>query len=145
MIQEDLERIGVEVAIASLERGTYGASHRTGEFDAYIGGWRPATKIDMATTFSTGAVKDGVNFGGYSNTMLDELLERIAAAPDFQTALPDLEGALDILEEDQPYTFLYWQDRLVGVSTRIQGARPNAQSALFRLADWSLTGGEAVP
>ncbi|MCZ6650811.1 MAG: ABC transporter substrate-binding protein [Acidobacteria bacterium] len=145
MIQEDLRRIGVEVTIVSLERGTYGASHRTGEFDAYIGGWRLPTKIDLATTFSTRAVEDGVNFGGYSNPALDELLARIAGAPDFTSSLPALEHALDILQEDRPYTFLYWQDRLVGVSTRIKGAQPNAQSALFRLADWSLTGGEAAP
>lgn len=145
MIQEDLRRIGVEVTIISLERGTYGASHRTGEFDAYIGGWRLPTKIDLATTFSTRAVRDGVNFGGYSNPALDEFLESIAGAPDFASSLPAIESALDILQQDQPYTFLYWQDRLVGISKRIQGARPNAQSALFRLADWSLAGGEAAP
>ena len=59
-------------------------------------------------------------------------------APDYRNAVPAVEQALDILHRDQPYTFLYWQDRLAGTSVRIQGAQPNAQSALFRLSDWAL-------
>ena len=138
MIQEDLKKVGVEIAIVAMERRVYGASHRTGDFDAYIGGWRLPTKLDLAVTFSSQAVEEGVNFGRYRNPELDEILERIAAAPDYRNAVPTVEQALDILHQDQPYTFLYWQDRLAGTSVRIQGAQPNAQSALFRLSDWAL-------
>jgi peptide/nickel transport system substrate-binding protein len=138
LVQEDLRRIGVEVKIVSLERRAYGASHRTGEFDAYIGGWRLPTKLDLGFTFSSQAVEGGANFGRYRNPELDAVLARAAAAPDYDSAAPALEEALDILQRDQPYTFLYWQDRLAGTSVRIQGAHPNAQSALFRLSDWSI-------
>jgi len=138
MVQEDLKKIGVEVAVVALERRVYGASHRTGDFDAFIGGWRLPTKLDLSVTFSSGAVEEGVNFGRYRNPELDAVLGRVAAASTYKDAVPVVEEALDILHEDQPYTFLYWQDRLAGTSVRIQGAHPSAQSALFRLSDWSI-------
>ena len=92
MIQEDLKKVGVEVAIVAMERRVYGASHRTGDFDAYIGGWRLPTKLDLAVTFSSQAVEEGVNFGRYRNPELDEILERIAAAPDYRNAVPAVAG-----------------------------------------------------
>ena len=49
-----------------------------------------------------------------------------------------LEKALAILHRDAPYTFLYWRDRLVGLSAEVIGAEPNAQSSLFNLDEWQV-------
>jgi peptide/nickel transport system substrate-binding protein len=140
LAQEDLAAIGVQVRPVRLERRTYGARGRDGDFDAFIGGWRLPTKLDLAPLFASRAATEGVNFGRFASDRLDAILEQAAAAPDRATALTALGEALDLLAAEQPCTFLYWQDRLVGLSRRIRGARPNAQSSLDRLADWWVTG-----
>ena len=49
-------------------------------------------------------------------------------------------GLAGIAPDDNPRA-LYWQERLVGLSGRVRGARPNAQSSMFRLEDWWLDNG----
>ncbi len=136
MIQADLKAVGIDVRPVILERNTQAARSRAGQFDATIGGWRLPTKVDLGIMFATRAAEDGVNYGRYSSAELDELLRQAAEVEDFREAKPLLDAAQAILHRDQPYTFLYWQDRLVGISSRVQGAAPNPHTPLFRLERW---------
>jgi peptide/nickel transport system substrate-binding protein len=136
MVQEDLKRVGLDARPVALERNTYGSRHRAREFDAFIGGWRLPTKVDLAVTFASRASEHGVNYGLYSNPELDALLTRADQASRASEAKPVLDEAQQILHRDQPYTFLYWRDRLVGFSSRLRDVQPNAQSPLFDLDEW---------
>ena len=136
MIQEDLRQVGLDVQPVVLERRTAGARRRAHDFDAFIGGWRLPTKVDLAVTFATSAVEEGVNYGRYSSDELDSLLDQSEQAADFRDAKPLLDRAQQILRQDQPYTFLYWRERLVAFSTRVRDVQPNSQSPLFHLDQW---------
>ena len=37
---------------------------------------------------------------------------------------------------DQPYTFLFWVDRIVAVNSRFQNVTPIALSAYYNLENW---------
>jgi peptide/nickel transport system substrate-binding protein len=136
MVQDDLKRLGIEARIVSLERNTANARHREGRFDGFIGGWRLATKVDLATLFHSRSIDGGLNLSAYASERLDAVLEAADQAPDLASAAPLFQEALGILHADQPCTFLYWQDRLVGFSRRVRDARPNSQTPLFNLYDW---------
>ncbi|MFQ5768191.1 MAG: ABC transporter substrate-binding protein, partial [Acidobacteriota bacterium] len=136
MIQEDLARLGIDVRINPLERRLNNTRHRAGNFDAFIGAWRLPTKVDLSVIFHTRAIKNGGNFGGYSNVELDDLLERAEQVTEARAAKPLFDAAQEIIHREQPYTFLYWQSRLVGISSRVRDAAPNAQSPLFHLERW---------
>jgi hypothetical protein len=41
-----------------------------------------------------------------------------------------------LIVEDQPVTFLYEANQLVGVSRHLRGADINAASVYFNVADW---------
>jgi peptide/nickel transport system substrate-binding protein len=136
MIQEDLRQVGLDVQPVVLERRTAGALQRAHDFDAFIGGWRLPTKVDLAVTFATASVEEGVNYGRYSNDELDALLAQSEQAADFRDAKPLLDRAQRLLRRDQPYTFLYWRERLVAFSTLVRDVQPNSQSPLFHLDQW---------
>ena len=136
LVQEDLHKLGVDARPTSLERNTFNTRHRSGDFDAFIGGWRLPTKVELAVMFETTARETGVNYGGYSNSRLDDLLAEAAAVKTSEEALPLFREALYLLHDDAPYTFLYWRQRLVGIGSRIRDTRPNALSPLFNLDEW---------
>jgi peptide/nickel transport system substrate-binding protein len=136
MIQEDLKALGIDVQPVVLERNTYSARNRAGKFDAAIGGWRLPTKVDLGGMFASHAVEDVVNYGRYSNPEMDALLEQAAEVASYRDAKPLFDAAQSILHQDQPYTFLYWQERLVGFSSRVRNVQANPQTPLFHLDGW---------
>jgi peptide/nickel transport system substrate-binding protein len=136
MVQEDLKAIGIDARPAVLEWSTFNARHRARDFDAFIMSWRLPTKIDLSTTFSTRAIENGHNYGSCSSPELDDVLERAESLSEWRPGKPLFAQALRILQREQPYTFLYWQDRLVGFNRRLRGVAPDALSPLSGLDLW---------
>ncbi|MFQ5718429.1 MAG: ABC transporter substrate-binding protein [Acidobacteriota bacterium] len=136
LVQEDLKKIGVEARPRLLESSVIVGQVKDGTFDAWVTAFRLPTKVDLAVMFKTEAARTGVNYGHYSNPELDRLLSRADSSVTSETALPLYRQALRIVQDDAPSTFLYWRDRLVGFSSRVHDAHPNAQSPLFDLDAW---------
>jgi peptide/nickel transport system substrate-binding protein len=67
---------------------------------------------------------------------MDALLEQAAEVASYRDAKPLFDAAQSILHQDQPYTFLYWQERLVGFSSRVRNIQANPQTPLFHLDGW---------
>ncbi|MFQ5670671.1 MAG: ABC transporter substrate-binding protein [Acidobacteriota bacterium] len=136
MVQEDLRRVGIQASPVVYDRNVFNSRHSRHEFDAFIGAWRLPTKVDLAVIFTTAAIHNGGNYGGYSNSQLDVLLDKVRKVEDIRQAGHLLDRAQVILHREQPYTFLAWQDRITGFSARIRNIQPNAQSPLFHLRQW---------
>jgi peptide/nickel transport system substrate-binding protein len=41
-----------------------------------------------------------------------------------------------VLQQDQPVTFMFWQEELAGVSRRLEGVRMDARGELVTLPRW---------
>jgi ABC-type transport system substrate-binding protein len=110
-----------------------------GDFDALVNRLVEPTKIDLSGVWhSAPPGAPTFNFGGYSNPEVDRLLEAVEAAPDFADQKPLLDQIQTLIVDDQPYLFLVENTRLVGHSTRIEGAEINAASVFFNIEDWEI-------
>jgi peptide/nickel transport system substrate-binding protein len=139
MVERDLSRIGIEVVPRLIEWGAVQATIAEGDFEAFINRWIEPTQVDLEGIWRT-AEPDAptFNFGRYSSSEVDRLLDEVAAASDFETQKPLLDRIQEIIVADQPYAFLAENVRLVGLSSRVQGAEINDATIYFNIADWQI-------
>ena len=139
MIQEDLRRAGIEARVRQLEWTTLVAKLRGRDFEAAISAFNIDTGLDLTYAFHSGSIDDGMNFGSYSNPRIDRLIEAARASRDVAELAGPLHEIQGLLHDEQPLTFLWEPQKLTGVSRRLQGARPNPLSYLFRIEEWWLS------
>jgi peptide/nickel transport system substrate-binding protein len=137
LIQADLARLGIRVRPTQVEFTTLMARQETGDFDAVLAAWEEATKVELTSVWSTPSPTQGSNnFIGYSNPEVDRLIAAARAEPDYTRAKVILDRIQELIVEDQPVTFLYEANQLVGINRRISGADINAAGIFFNIEDW---------
>jgi peptide/nickel transport system substrate-binding protein len=137
IVQAQLRRIGVAVQVRQVEFSTISTQLRTGAYDAAIAGQTMDTSMDLTGWFHTRAIGD-TNQTFYSNPEVDRLIDHSMSVPDIAQAKPDLDRIQEILERDQPYTFLWESQRTSVLDRRLHGVRPNPLFSLFDLRNWWL-------
>lgn len=135
IIAENLKKIGVDIKFRSLElaAGMDLVSH--GDFQAYFGAMNPNLYGDPSSLVHSSAV-DEFNYGFYSNSRVDSLLQVALETTDRQAAFPIWVELQTILQEDQPAAYLFCPQRLDAVSERVRDVRPHVLSPFNNLAEW---------
>jgi peptide/nickel transport system substrate-binding protein len=137
LIQEQLRRIGVRAQPRVVEFNTLLARLDEGTFDATVVGQTMDTSLDLSAFFSTRAIGQS-NQTRYSNPEVDRLLDRAMGRADIAASQGDLNRVQEVLEHDQPYTFLWDSQRLSAFSRRLHGVKPNILYSMYDLLDWWL-------
>ncbi len=108
LVQEQLESIGIEVHVALYEWSVFLSEKiDTRDFDACVLGWNLSIDPDVYQLWHSSQVDKGFNFVGYVNPKADRLLERGRTEFDQAKRQAIYREFHRILNEDQPYTFLY--------------------------------------
>ena len=134
LIQQQLRRAGIDARPAFHEPGTQLARLGEHDFDGALAAWGIDTGMDMRYAFHSGEAGDS-NWGRYADPDVDALLDRIAAEPDPARALPLYHQVQRLLHRDQPYTFLWEPQSLIGLAERLS-ATPSALRTLEGLDEW---------
>ncbi len=139
-IQEQLSRIGVRASTRSIEMKTFVAKNSSGEFDAYVGGWRFNGKLDLRSIFHSDArAGRGNNVVSYASPVVDALLDDLDHAPGWKAMIPPLREIQRAIHDDAPYTFLYETRRIAAAGARTRGVTIDVPSdPLGRLETWWL-------
>jgi peptide/nickel transport system substrate-binding protein len=139
MIERDLGRIGVRVTPRPLEWGSFMGAIDAGDFEAFVNRWIEPTKVDLAGIWRTAPEGSSTfNYGGFSNDEVDGLLDRVAAAAEFEDRKQMLDRIQEIIVAEQPYAFLVEHTRLVGLNSRVKGADINDASIFFNIDEWTI-------
>jgi peptide/nickel transport system substrate-binding protein len=88
------------------------------------------------------ATPGSANRSSYANPRADSLLERGAAAADPAEARKIWGEFVDLLQQDQPITFVFWKDELAAANNRVQGVTMDPRGKLASIAGWWLPGGK---
>lgn len=129
-IQSDLRKIGVVAEPRILEWGTLLDQVNNPElrdFDALIIGWVTEFRIDDTDLFHCDKRDDPYQWVSYCDPATDELLDTLPTIVDREAAKPVWARYQRKIAQDQPYTFLYFQERLEGVSERLRNVDPDAR------------------
>lgn len=138
LIQEQLRRIGVQANPQVLEFNTLIQKNQAHDFDATIGAWYIDTSLDLTYAFHSNSIQEGYNYGGYSNSQVDQLIDRARSAVRLEDAAGQLRALQEILHSDQPYTFLWEPQRINAFRRGLRGVTPNPLSSFRDLPLWHL-------
>ena len=105
----------------------------SGSFDAYVGGWREPTLIDLEELWhSPEPGLPSMNYVGYSNPEVDRLIVEANEASDFTQQEPIFDRIQELIVADQPYTFLYESHRRSALSSSTSRRPPSSRRASTR-------------
>ncbi len=120
--QENLDRIGVICHVKPMEFPVMVEKTRKHEYQAAFAGWGTGTDPDTSENlWTTKAIKNGRNYGSYSNSEVDELFE--AGKREFdRDKRAEIYGKIQkILWDDQPYTWLFYRNAFYGFNKQLRG------------------------
>ena len=125
-----LARIGVKIDLNAQTKSKFFNKINTPNFDTdfYMLGWTPATYDAHNVLHALLGTRDGkrgeVNNGGYSNSELDDLIEKIAVETDPAKRNGMLRQSIEILQKDLPTIPLHQQVIVWAAKKNIDLAQP---------------------
>jgi peptide/nickel transport system substrate-binding protein len=143
-VQSDLRQVGVALQPQALEWGTLLDrinDPRRREFDAVLIGWVTEFKINDKDLFHCDKRDEPFQWVGHCNPEVDRLLEQLPRIVDRQEALPLWQRYQRLISEDQPYTFLYFQQRREGIADRLRNVNPDARGDWVGVREWWIAPG----
>lgn len=145
-VQAQLRRIGVEVQIRALEFQTLLSLHRNRDFDAVLSAW-VLDNFQLASTpmslFHSRwvPVPGSANRSSFADPRADSLIEAGAAATDPAESRRIWRELTQLLQEEQPITFLFWAPDLTGIGSRVGGVIQDARGQFVSMKDWYVAAG----
>jgi peptide/nickel transport system substrate-binding protein len=138
VIQADLARVGVTVDLRALEFATL-VQTITGpdrDFDAVLLALDADPRLDLRSLFHTDAMAGPFQVAGYSNPVLDSVLDALEAETGRDRARPLWARAQELVAADQPWTFLYFVTDLILVRSRLHGVEADLRGVLHSAPGW---------
>jgi peptide/nickel transport system substrate-binding protein len=146
LIQEQLRRMGIQVQLEVLEESTENERESKGDFDTALGAWIMGASPDgmKGAWSSQGIGSHGVNYGSYSNSRFDALLDSALKA-DPSVAREKFTKAIAVINDDAPAVWLYEPRKIIGLSRRIRTTKMRPNAWWFDLAEWYIPSTEQLP
>jgi ABC-type transport system substrate-binding protein len=134
LIARQARRVGFEVVVT----GNDVPAHQT--FDAYLGGMKTNPDPDQFLHFSQeGDVFDsGINYTSYHDDTLSDLLHEARSVPDCQpqTRAGLYRQAQALIQEEQPYAFLYTRTDFIAAQAGVVGFSPLPDRPFWNISTW---------
>jgi peptide/nickel transport system substrate-binding protein len=122
LLAENLEQIGITCRPQPMEFTVMLEKATKHEFQALTMGLGSGTDPDTSENiYTTKAITNGRNYGGYSNPQVDELFEKGKREFDRAKRAEIYAQIHMILWEDQPMTWLYYRNAFYGFNKRLRG------------------------
>lgn len=137
IMQANLAEIGVDVTIDRLESNTFFSRLREKDFEVALSGWSAATFVDMSNVWHSGH-QNAQNYTSYSNPEVDALIDQALRTADPAEAQAIWKDVQARIHADQPYTFLYWRDEIIGLHKRFGNARIDFLYPYRDVETWSV-------
>jgi peptide/nickel transport system substrate-binding protein len=117
--------VGIVMDLDPLEWAVFTQKLNTKDFEAISLGWGGGNpESDIFQMFdSSQSVTDGDNFMWYANPRFDEIVRRARTTVDEAKRIPLWHEAQRILNEDQPYMFLWFTKEMYLLDKRIQNVQ----------------------
>ena len=136
--RSQLKALGITVHIRTVEWAAFIKEFvNKGHFDAIILAWTITLDPDIYDVWHSSRAKPGgLNFTGYRNAEVDELLVEARSMTDQDRRKELYDRVQEILDAEQPYCFLYVPYALPIVQARFQGIKPALNGIMYNFDRW---------
>ena len=129
VLASQLEPIGVDVEVETLDFATWLAREADGDFDAFLLSW--LGNIDPADFYEQQHITDGSsNYQKYSNPEVDRLLTDASTEVDEDTRKDLYDQAAKMIVDDVSYLYLYNPDVVQAWTPGLEGYQIRADRAI---------------
>ncbi len=133
------ESIGVRAQVVPLPPSEFLRRIQARDFTAFVWGYHADPAVDLSWAWAS----DGrYNWGGYASKDVDALIASAQTASDTTEAQRLVRAAQKQIHDDQPVSFLFWQDDLAAVDRRFRGVQVNPYSWFDRIEQWYVPAAE---
>jgi peptide/nickel transport system substrate-binding protein len=138
LVQADLAQIGIEVRTDVQEAQSLAEDITSPErrFDAFVLGWTAEFRLDDRNLFACSRIDGPFQWASYCNPRVDELLDRVMLLEDRSQALPLWHEYQEIIQRDQPYTFIYYDVRPNGIRQRVRNVEMDIRGNFINVQEW---------
>lgn len=138
LVQAMAAEAGFDITLRAVEHATLLAAMREGNFQAGMSGW--AGRVDPDGNISHYIMCEGsFNDVGFCNEEVDAALAAARATTDLDERKAEYDKVQEVLQQEVPQVFIYFQPWPYGVRTNIEGFKAYADG-MIRLA--GVTAGE---
>ena len=138
LIQQRLKEIGIQTDIQTIEWAAFLKEYiKQKRFEAIILGWGTGIDPDQFPIWHSSQMgPDQLNQISYANPEVDTLLEKGRTTCTQKERVPIYHRIQELLAEDQPVIFLYFNDALPAVASRVRGIKPEPSGISYNFIDW---------
>jgi len=134
LLKESLSRAGVDMRLQRVEWSAFVRRLRDRDFDACTLSWTNGSpRSDPTQIWHSSSINGGSNYIGFHNAEADRLIDEARGELEDGRRNQLYRDFGRILQDEQPYTFLYVRPRLALVHRRVRGVRPTLSG--FRYED----------
>jgi peptide/nickel transport system substrate-binding protein len=143
LVQSQLAEVGVEASpavreYASLVEAVTGPAR---DFDAVVLAFQPDLVVDDRDLWACDRRDQPMQFTGYCDEGLDAVLDSLPRTTDRERRRRLLHRYNEIVHRDQPYSFLFFEDRADALRQGLEGVTMDARGELVSVQDWWLRPG----
>ena len=138
IVQAQLRELGVGVEIRVLEWAAFLKEHiKKRNFEAIVLGWGIGIDPDQYVIWhSSQSGPDQLNHISYANPEVDRMLELGRSTCVREDRIKYYHRLQELLAEDEPLIFLYFNDALPVIASRVHGIDPGPNGIRFRSNLW---------
>lgn len=143
VLQNQLKQIGVKAEVKVSEFQTMLAAHKERDYDAVFTNWVLDNFQVAGSPFSLfhssqAEIPLSTNRAGVRSAALDALIERGATATDPAAQRAVWQEFTQVLQREQPVTFMFWLKEVAAVRNEVQGVEMDPRGELRTLARWTV-------
>jgi peptide/nickel transport system substrate-binding protein len=137
-ITGQLAKVGIKAELETVEWSTYVQGIVGRKYDLFLlqqGGVQvgPAVQTNWSSRIK------GIAWQGYTNPAVDELIDKAAQQVDGAQRQATYEQLMKLVWDDSPWIFLYHQQDIYGVGSRVKNFRPTSEAVVL-LGDTTVAG-----
>ncbi len=138
VVQQRLREIKIDVKIEQVERSRFWNDLMERKYDAWIAGFRLPLQMELDVWWSSDLKRAPFNLVGFRNARVDEILRATKLVSRETDAAPLWKEFQCIVHDEQPYTFLFWINDLVGVNRRLKGLTIGILGSTHKAWEWNV-------
>ncbi|MFQ5611686.1 MAG: ABC transporter substrate-binding protein [Anaerolineae bacterium] len=137
-VQDYLSDIGIEVEVQALEWASFLEATDAAEpdWDMFIGGWRATIEPHIMYTIWAEESIPRLNSVAYINKEVEAIFAEAGATYDNEFRKQKYQEAQQIISEEAPYIFLFYNKTWSGQNNRIKGIDPRPLGIGWNFEDW---------
>jgi len=137
IIKNNLEAVGIEVSIETMEMGAFIDNLISKSLNAWMAAWYIPIPIELKVFWYSDLQNTQMNFVSYQNRIVDNILDQLVTVQAREKKRKLYFEFQKIIHEDEPMTFMYWKSNIIGINNKLENITISPLGAIARCWEWS--------